>query len=254
VGRHLVSTAALWAALTAIGEVLVFSPMFPTVGSSSAEESDHIFRVLCFMGVPVFAFVIAVLVYSLFLFKGTGDEGDNGQKFWGTGAVPRIWLAVTGSLALTVMVYPGLTGLSDLQSDKTGYGWGSEDPEMVIQVTGYRFFWQYDFPATGAQIIRPNVDLLLPVNTRIKFEIRGADVIHSFWIPAFRLKIDAIPGRTTFFTVTPTELGEFSEDDAYRVQCAELCGLDHSLMRTHVRVVERAEFDAWLAEQPQAAK
>ncbi len=251
VNKHLISTAALWLVLTAIGEALVFSPLFPTAGSLEADDFDHIFRVLCIMGVPVFTFVIAVLFYAFIEFRGTGEASDNGPSHWGTGSIPRVWLGVTSALAVLTMIYPGLTGLSKLQADKDGYGWGKEDPQMVIEVTAYRFGWQYDFPSTGAQVQKPNAELLLPVHTEIKFEVQSIDVIHSFWVPAFRMKIDAIPGRTTFFTVETTELGTYETDSAYRIQCAELCGLDHSLMRTPIRVVEQAEFDAWLAEQPQ---
>lgn len=252
VSRHFISTAVLWVILTAIGEALVFSPLFPTAGSLEADDFDKIFRTLCIMGVPVFAFVIATLAYSVTQFRGTGAETDNGRSFWGTGNVPKVWIAITSSLAVMTMIYPGLTGLSKLQSDPRGYGWGKEDPELVVQVTAFRFGWQYDFPATGQRIVKPGAELYLPVDTEIKFEVNSIDVIHSFWIPAFRMKIDAIPGRTTFFTVETTAIGEYESDEAFRVQCAELCGLDHSKMRSPIKVVEQDEFQTWLAEQPQA--
>ncbi|MCS7295733.1 MAG: cytochrome c oxidase subunit II, partial [Dehalococcoidia bacterium] len=74
------------------------------------------------------------------------------------------------------------------------------------------------------------------------------DVVHSFWIPAFRMKIDAIPGRTTYMVVRPVVTGSFDDDQAFRVQCAELCGLDHAKMWLPVRVVEREEFEAWVQQ------
>lgn len=249
--KNIVTAVAIWAGLTAIGEALVFSPLFPTAGSVEADDFDEIFRVLCIMGVPVFAFVIAMLATSIIAFKANGPS-ENGASFWGTGNVPRIWLGITGALAVLTIIYPGLTGLSKLQADKTGYGWGSEDPEMVVEVTAFRFGWQYDFPESGKRVLKPDAELLLPVHKEIKFEVNSIDVIHSFWVPAWRLKIDAIPGRTTFFTVETTELGSGVDDSAFRVQCAELCGLDHTKMRTVIRVVEQEEFDAWLAEQEQA--
>ena len=75
------------------------------------------------------------------------------------------------------------------------------------------------------------------------------DVIHSLWIPAFRGKIDAVPGITTKVTATPDLLGTFEKDVNFRLQCAELCGAGHALMSMPVRVVERAEFEDWLSEQ-----
>jgi cytochrome c oxidase subunit 2 len=81
------------------------------------------------------------------------------------------------------------------------------------------------------------------------------DVLHSFWVPAFRVKIDAVPGMFTKVTATPNELGSFDDDVNFRIQCAELCGVGHATMQLPVRVVERAEFDQWLTEQkPIAAR
>ena len=90
-------------------------------------------------------------------------------------------------------------------------------------------------------------ELVLTVDTSIRFDIEAADVIHSLWIPAFRMKIDAIPGRTTYMTVKPTKVGAYETDQAYRVQCTELCGLDHAKMLFPIRVVSESEYESWLA-------
>lgn len=75
------------------------------------------------------------------------------------------------------------------------------------------------------------------------------DVIRSLWIPAFRVKIDAVPGMTTTVKATPDLLGDFGQDVNFRIQCAEICGVGHSIMQIPVRVVERSEFDEWISEQ-----
>jgi cytochrome c oxidase subunit 2 len=80
------------------------------------------------------------------------------------------------------------------------------------------------------------------VNKPVRFEITSADVIHSFWVPQFRGKRDATPGRISEFVITPTKLGEFP------VRCAELCGPGHANMTTKVIVQTQSEFDAWLME------
>ena len=88
---------------------------------------------------------------------------------------------------------------------------------------------------------------MLPAETRIKFNITSDDVLHSFWIPAFGPKIDAVPGLTTELYITTLEPGGPETDKAgYRAQCAELCGLSHTEMVMPVRVVEHDEFDTWL--------
>jgi cytochrome c oxidase subunit 2 len=251
--RHFVSTALLWAAITAAGEALVFTNMFPTVGSSEAEDFDRIFRILLIAGIPVFAFVIAMLTYSVIMFRDSNRDAT-GPGFRGQGLIPKLWLGLTGALAIGVMIYPGLTGLAHLQSDKTGYGWGDTDAPLVIHVTGFRWAWQIDYAQYNIELIGRNQELVLPVNSSVRFNVDSSDVIHSFWIPAFRMKIDAIPGRTTFMTVKPIELGDYAGDDAYRVQCAELCGMDHASMTFPVRVVSQDEFRQWIADQQAKGK
>jgi cytochrome c oxidase subunit 2 len=73
-------------------------------------------------------------------------------------------------------------------------------------------------------------------------------VVHSFWIPAFRMKIDAVPGLWTTAYVTPEDTGSTKDTSVMRLQCAEMCGFGHFAMRAGVRVVEQADFDAWVAE------
>jgi len=251
--RHLVATGILWAVLTAIGEALSFLNLYPTVGSAEAEDFDRIFRTLLFMGMPVFCFVLAVLFYSFVGFRTRGTPTEDGPPTRGTGAFPKAWLAVTGSLAVITMIYPGLIGLSRLQPDLSGYGWGAQDAQLVIKVTGLQWTWRMEYVDAGVTVTTTQgKELVLPIDTTVKFEVNSADVVHSLWIPAFRMRIDAMPGRTTHMTVKPTELGSFEDDDAFRVQCSALCGMDHALMRFPVRVVSRSDFDTWLADQKQA--
>jgi cytochrome c oxidase subunit 2 len=90
-------------------------------------------------------------------------------------------------------------------------------------------------------------ELVLPVNRPVEFKIQTKDVIHSFWVPQFRLKSDAVPGLTTAIRLTPNKTGR------YEVVCAELCGLGHATMRQFVRVLPASQFDSWVSEQRKAA-
>lgn len=236
----------LWVVISAIGELLLLADLYPTVGSFEADDFDRIFNFLLALGVPVFAFVIAALVYSMYAFR-SADGSEMGATIRGNGWFPRIWVIVTAGLAGFIMIYPGMTGLRELQSNRNAYGWGDENADVVIHASGAQFNWTFTF-ADGTEVnIAKGKELVLPVHTKVKFNIDSVDVIHSLWIPAFRMKIDAIPGRTTYMTVEPKVLGSYAEDQSFRVQCAELCGLDHSVMMFPVRVVERTEFDQWLA-------
>ncbi len=105
-----------------------------------------------------------------------------------------------------------------------------------MNVTGQQFTWHFDYPRQRVK----SDELVLPVNRPVHFRIHSMDVIHSFWVPEFRLKSDAVPGLTTRLRLTPNRIGR------YQVVCAELCGIGHATMRQLVRVVSPSEFNTWL--------
>ena len=144
-----------------------------------------------------------------------------------------------------VIVHPGYTGLIELRQTK------ADEPDLTVNVTGRRWQWSYEYEGRDVSLFSKDEMLVLPNHSLIRFNITAEDqdVIHSFWIPAFRMKIDAVPGLTTYMDVNTTEIGPFNDDVNFRVQCAELCGLDHSLMFTRIEVVEPAEFEQWIAEK-----
>jgi cytochrome c oxidase subunit II len=130
------------------------------------------------------------------------------------------------------------------------YGWITLDDleakqknEMVVRVTGQQFTWTFEYPSEKVN----SPELVLPVNRPIEFKIQTKDVIHSFWVPQFRLKSDAVPGLTTAIRLTPNKIGR------YEVVCAELCGLGHSTMRQFVRVLPASQFDSWVSKRRKAA-
>src|SRR5436190_1821159 len=114
--------------------------------------------------------------------------------------------------------------------------------EMRIAVTGEQFTWTYTYPknVTGGKNLTTD-ELYLPTGRSVDFRIRAKDVLHDFWVPAFRMKMDAVPGITTHCRVTPTKPG------VYPVVCAELCGIGHATMRSTVRVVSPDAFKKFIA-------
>jgi len=112
-----------------------------------------------------------------------------------------------------------------------------------VNVTGQQFTWTFEYPSEKVN----SPELVLPVNRPVEFKIQTKDVIHSFWVPQFRLKSDAVPGLTTAIRLTPNKTGR------YEVVCAELCGLGHATMRQFVRVLPASEFDSWVSKQRKAA-
>ncbi len=121
----------------------------------------------------------------------------------------------------------------------------SNDQDQTVEVVGFRWNWGFNYLDEDAYTVgSPNLpaELVLPVGEKIRFELTSPDVIHSFWVPAFLFKMDVIPGKTNVFELTPDKVG------TYAGKCAELCGADHSRMLFSVRVVERAEYDQYIAD------
>ncbi|MFA7249120.1 MAG: cytochrome c oxidase subunit II [Dehalococcoidia bacterium] len=242
--RHLTIAGVLWVVFTVLSlwGAMAMNP-FPTVGAQEATLFDHAFRLMTYMGAPVFGFMMAALIYSVLHFRAkntnAGAPTEDGPPIHGHGAIPKIWVGVTTALCLVVMIYPGLTGLAEIRADR------SHDVE--VKVTGSRWVWALEYPQGGFQAD----ELVLPVGKRVKFDLTApaGDVLHSFWVPAFRQKLTTLPGQMTYMYITPTQTGDGHSDAAFRVQCSELCGLLHSRMQLNVRVVEQAEYDKWVAEK-----
>jgi cytochrome c oxidase subunit 2 len=229
--------ALLTVALSAVGEALTWNlDIFPAQDAREAAISDEAFRILVRLAVPVFVFVLVMLAFSVIRFRSRGVPSDVGPSQWGSPKVYTLWLGITGLLALVLIVNPGLTGLAEIR--------GRSQADLVVRLTGSQWTWTVSYPSYGNASSLD--EMVLPVGERIRFEVTSTDVIHSFWIPAFRIKVDAVPGRTTVIYATPDRIDSYEADFNLRVQCAELCGLGHAFMKLPVRVVEEPEFLAWV--------
>jgi cytochrome c oxidase subunit 2 len=123
------------------------------------------------------------------------------------------------------------------------------DPDLTIEVTGFQWQWQFDYPDAGVRVIGTDAEvpeLVLPAAATVHFELTSVDVIHSFWITGFRYKRDLFPGQTQEFDVV---IGDATGEFPLTGVCAEFCGLDHTSMRFSVRVVTPDEFDRWVQER-----
>lgn len=233
--RDWLTVVGIWAALTAIGEFAVFTwSMLPETYAREAEVVDDAYVLLLALAVPVFAFMVTMLGYSAIRFGTRSRPTEDGPPMKGSRTVVTSWLLITAALAFTVLINPGFVGLSDLR--------GESSADVVIEVQGQRWFWTVTYQNGGQSVD----ELVVPVDTRIRFDVTSLDFLHSFWIPAFRTKIDAVPGRTTELFVTPERTGTWGDDTNLRVQCAELCGLGHTSMAMPVRVVEKADFESYV--------
>ena len=238
--RDLVVAVILWFLFTAVGEYWAFNAdIFPIAAAEEAAFLDDAFRLLIILGMPVFTFVLTFLGYSVVRYRSKGEPASDGPPMRSHKPLAVGWLVITTALAIYLVFNPGLTGLAELSANPNA--------DLVIRVTGEQWHWDVSYPQYDLSYQRAT-QIALPVDTRVKFELTSTDVIHSFWIPAFRLKMDAVPGRDTEFYVTPTEVGDTQTDSNIRVQCAELCGTGHARMQMVLRIMEPEEFEAWVAE------
>ena len=197
---------------------------FPENAAGEAGTIDTLYDVLLICSVPVFVLVMTIAIYSVVRFRAKpGDMGD-GAPIHGNTRLEIIWVTIPFIMVTALAIY-GWVVLDDLEAKQKN--------EMVVNVTGQQFTWTFEYPSEKVN----SPELVLPVDRPIEFKIKTKDVIHSFWVPQFRLKSDAVPGLTTSIRVTPDKPGR------YEVVCAELCGLGHSTMRQFVRVLPADEFD-----------
>ncbi|MBI2328362.1 MAG: cytochrome c oxidase subunit II, partial [Chloroflexi bacterium] len=201
---------------------------------------DDAFRTLMMLAVPVLAFVVAMLIYSVLRFRRRGEPSQDGPSIRSHGVFVASWMIITTALTIVMIVHPGITGMLGLRDQ------ANEKVDLVVQVEGSRWNWKITYPQYK---VISRAELVLPVDAHVRFEVNATDVLHAFWIPAFRMKIDAVPGMMTTIYATPSKTGSFSSDPKLRLQCAEACGILHDKMMVPVRVLEQKEFETWLSQQ-----
>jgi cytochrome c oxidase subunit 2 len=242
--RDLIVAGLLWLALSAAGTALaLWGDFYPPALSDKGEEIEEAFRILVFFAIPVFTLVVAVLAYSVLSRSTAEGPPEDGPPLHGRGPLPLAWLGITTALTLAIMVYPGLVGIPRIMGNES-------DPDLLVRVEGVQWTWLISYPQHDIQRVN---ELVLPVDRTVRFDVTSLDVLHSFWVPAFLMKIDAVPGLTTTISLRPTEEGSFKSNPMLRVQCAELCGLGHSRMSIPVDVVSEMEFEEWVARRQAVA-
>ncbi|MGH2941392.1 MAG: cytochrome c oxidase subunit II, partial [Solirubrobacteraceae bacterium] len=207
---------------------------FPEQASTQAGPIDTLYDILIWVSVPVFVTVTIIVLFSVQHFRmRPGEEQLDGPPIHGNTRLEVIWTAIPAVMLVVLCSYAWVV-LNDIEEAQAN--------EMRINVVGQQFAWTFEYPQAGGKPIK-STQLYLPKDRPVRFYVKALDVIHDFWVPAFRMKIDAVPGIETKYRITPSRLG------TYPVVCAELCGLGHSVMRATTRVVTPAEFNKWIAEQ-----
>ena len=230
--RHIVIVAILvlvTATLTYVG--LDAAGLMPVEASAQSINIDWLWNLEIMMISFLFALIIVPLFYSLVVFHRRKGETGDGEHIEGNIKLEITWTVIPLFIVLG-FAYLGAYSLGEVRR---------VDPQaMEIKVTAQQFAWSFEYPDYGGIITK---DLYLPVGKQVVLRMQSRDVIHSFWVPEFRMKQDVVPGRTTEYRVTPILTG------AYKVRCAELCGASHSYMLANLQVVSQADFDSWIADR-----
>ena len=213
--------------------------------STVKEDIQETIFVFTLVSIPITSFVFAVLVYSLFGWKGkSGDAPPNNDNPAIRNNVTAVvtW-TVSSSLLAGFLVAWGLMELADITANSYGSqptnGQVRNADELIVNVTGQQWVWTFQYP----QYDKVTTDVLyLPKDRPVLFNVTSVDVLHNFWAVELGVKVDANPGAITQTGVTPNKEGIFN------VRCAELCGLHHAYMETEIRVLPSEAFDAMMRE------
>jgi cytochrome c oxidase subunit 2 len=206
------------------------------VASTQAKKIDTLWDVLVIVSVPIFVLVVVVVLFSVLRFRmRPGEEGIDGPPIHGNTRLEIVWTTIPALILVSLCTYAYIT-LTNIEEAPA-----NPQQELRVTVTGQQFAWTYRYKGADGKPF-DTTELQLPRGRSVRFDVKAKDVIHDFWVPAFRMKIDAVPGLTTHYRVTPTRLG------SYPVVCAELCGLGHAFMRQTAYVLPKPKFDAWVAK------
>ena len=206
----------------------------------NAETIDNLQQPVFLVAGIVGVIVFLAVAWVVFRYRDRGQAIPD--QTHGKPAV-EITLTVIPVLILIGVAVPTARTIFDLAK--------TDDTEMVVNVTGQQWWWEYDYPAIGdnaekyglSQPIVTSGQLVIPENTKVLLRVTSRDVIHSYWIPKLNGKKDGVPGRVHLLRL------EGSKPGIYAGQCTEFCGLSHAYMRMETIVLKRADFDAWVANQ-----
>ena len=245
------------AALAASGSAHAIAWYFQTPASKMAEEIDWLHQVVMWIILVIFIGVFGFMFYACF--KHRRAAGHKAEQFHENTTVEILWTVIP-ALILIVIAWP-VTKTVIAQKDTSA-------PDLTIKVTGYQWKWGYDYlkgegegisfistlatpreqiegraPKGEHYLLEVDNEVVVPVGKKVRVIATGADVIHSWWIPALGAKQDAIPGflRDIWFRAEHT--------GTFRGQCVELCGKEHAFMPIVVRVVSADEYSTWVGER-----
>jgi cytochrome c oxidase subunit II len=227
IAKMLAATVAMTAAISA---VMLSINWDGQQASTAAPKIDQLLNVMIVLSSFVFSLVMVMLFYALYKFRAKpGDESD-GEPIHGNTRLEVAWTLIPTIIVLFGGGY-SWSVLSDIEKP-------AKDP-LTVDVFSQQYAWSFGYPGKGD--VFSQGELHVPVNRQVSFKMHSQDVIHSFWVPEWRIKKDNVPGITTTAVITPDKVG------TYQLICTELCGFGHASMRAKVVVEPAPDFRRWVA-------
>jgi cytochrome c oxidase subunit 2 len=197
----------------------------PATASEQADRIDGVFWYVTIICAAIFSIVTGALIYALLKFRAAPGDDSDGAPIHGHTGLEIAWTAIPFALVTSMAIYSAIVLA---RNDRTG------SHPLRVDVTAQQFAWSFKYENNVNSTV-----LRLPVDRPVRLTLRALDVIHSFWVPEFSQKQDAVPGITTQLTITPNKVG------TYPLICTELCGLGHAAMRSTVMVMSQQAFNKW---------
>lgn len=249
VGNHPLRRHSHWKgrefALAAFAGVLLLTGCssrggVPDPASSQGDEVLDLWRILLGAGIAVGALVAGLVLWSVVRYRRPRSAGPDDLPTQTAANIPIEVFYTVVPLVVVALLF-GLTMRTQRRVTKA-----SDSPDLAVEVTGFQWGWRFRYPAQGVTIsgdANTPPTLVLPVGANVRLRLVAADVVHSFFVPAFLVKKDLIPGVDNSLEIRPSRIGR------YPAVCAEFCGLDHWRMTFDVDVVSPEAFQAFVADQ-----
>lgn len=260
--------------------------LLPVAASEEAAQVDALFNMMMTIATGLFLLVQGTIILAAIRHRRRKDDNSDGPPIHGNIPLEIVWTAIPAVTVLIISVYSfeiynAMGGLDPMSShdhagvkiahthemspshanpDKSlialapsqgaialglGASPGNQNKPvpLTVNVMGLQYAWIFTYPETGVT----SSELHIPNGQEVSLKINAQDVLHAFWLPEFRLKQDAIPGRESELRFTPNKVGQ------YTIVCAELCGAYHGAMGAQLFVQTPEEFQTWLKQQQEVA-
>jgi cytochrome c oxidase subunit II len=223
----------------ALGALLILgTACAPEAVDVQGREIEGLYDFFSVVAAVVFTLTAGLIAWSILRYRRKGEDDSLPNQFQTNVPLELIWFAIPQVIVL-VLFLVSIQALGEVDEEKP-------NPLVTVRVQGFQWGWRFTYEEQGIVVYGTAGDdpeMVLPVDEDISFVLTSQDVIHSFYIPEFLMKRDAIPGRENRFDVT------IDEEGIYGGKCAEFCGVLHGRMNFRIRAVDASEFDEWVSDQ-----